>query len=88
MFIESFDRVVSAGVQGVAAEQTRQRQQGPPEGTVAPDRQNGVVGAGGVKAAAGAEKGRQKDLIGPDRENERFGQDLLKRKIKHSMLLR
>ena len=85
MFIESFDRVVSAGVQGVAAEQPPQRLEGPFEGTVAPDRQNGIVRAGGVKTAAGTEKGRQKDLIGPDRENERFCQDLLKRKIKHLM---
>ena len=83
MFIESFDRVVSAGVQGVAAEQPPQRLEGPFEGTVAPDRQNGIVGAGGVKTAARSEKGGQKDLIDPDNENERFCQDLFERKINH-----
>ena len=83
MFIESFDRVVSAGMQGVAAEQPRQRQERPPEGAVPPDCQDGVVGAGGVKTAARSEKGGQKDLIDPDNENERFCQDLFERKINH-----
>jgi len=52
---KSFDRVVSAGMQGMTAKQAHQPHKKPFQGAVTSERHDRIIGTGRVKPAAGIE---------------------------------
>jgi len=60
------DRIVAAGMKGVAAQQPPDPEKDAPGRSVPADRRQGVLGAGRGEAAAWRQDGGDKDLVGPD----------------------
>jgi hypothetical protein len=70
-------------MQGMTAQQAHARHEQPPEGSVASDRQDRIVGAGGEETAAWTEKGGNTDLVEPDQTDKALFWNISANLFKH-----